>query len=72
MKTQVNDKQFLTDFEQAELAIEVLQLLNGLSVGALSSVLVLAKALSASYARHDCTTAWFQAGVEAHRKLGER
>ncbi len=68
MKTEVKDPRLLTQHEEEGLALEVLQLLDGLGVGAIAGVLNTAAGLARSYTPFDFKAPWFQQGVLAHQE----
>lgn len=68
METEVGDPKDPTNHEKKALAIEVLQLLDGLGVAAVADVLDMAAGIARTYTKFDVTAVWFQKGVASHRK----
>lgn len=68
MKTEVKDLRLPTRHEEESLALEVLELLDGLGVGAIAGVLDVAAGLARTYTPFDFKAPWFQKGVVAHQE----
>lgn len=60
MKTKVTDPKNPTTREETHLALEVLDLLDGLGVAAIADVLSAAAGIAKTYTRFDVTGPWFQ------------
>lgn len=60
MTPSIQDPQNLTNREECELAVQVLQLLDGLSVGSVRGVLDVAQRLMNGRTRHDFNSDWLQ------------
>ena len=65
MKTEVKDPLLLTQQEEESLAVEVLQLLDGLGVGAIAVVLNSAAGFARTYTVFDFKAVAFAQAIEA-------
>ena len=65
------DPKDLTRAERARLGLEVLRILDGLSVVQVHIVLDEAKAMMNSNTRHDCGSTWFAQAAAEFRTLSD-